>query len=68
MEDYYKKLYASGGGTWKAKSTYVEKWSAGCQVIASNDDWHEFMDICRLARDTWGNSFTYTLIESDDIP
>ncbi len=50
------------------KSTYVEKWSAGCQVIASNDDWHEFMDICRLARDTWGNSFTYTLIESDDIP
>jgi|TARA_R100001480_G_scaffold102007_1_gene105427 hypothetical protein len=49
------------------KSTYVEKWSAGCQVIASNDDWHEFMDICRLARDTWGNSFTYTLIESNDI-
>ena len=25
MEDYYKKLYSSGGGTWKAKSTYVDK-------------------------------------------
>ena len=25
MEDYYKKLYASGGGTWKAKSTYVDQ-------------------------------------------
>lgn len=49
------------------KSTNVDKWSAGCQVIAANDDWHEFMDICRVARDTWGNSFTYTLIESKDI-
>ena len=45
------------------KSTQVDKWSAGCQVIASNDDWKEFMSICRKSRDTWGNSFTYTLIE-----
>ena len=48
-------------------STRVDKWSAGCQVIAANDDWHEFMDICRVARDTWNNNFTYTLIESKDI-
>ena len=49
------------------KSTYVDKWSAGCQVIASNDDWHCFLDICQTARDTWSNNFTYTLIESKDI-
>ena len=49
------------------KSSQVDKWSAGCQVIAANDDWHEFMDICRVARDTWSNNFTYTLIESKDI-
>ena len=49
------------------KSTYVDKWSAGCQVIAANDDWHEFMDICRVARDKWGNSFTYTLLDSKDL-
>jgi len=49
------------------KSTNVDKWSAGCQVIAANDDWHEFMDICRVAKFKWGNSFTYTLIESKDI-
>jgi flagellar hook-associated protein FlgK len=49
------------------KSTYVDKWSAGCQVIAANNDWHEFMDICYIARDTWSNNFTYTLIESKDI-
>ena len=48
-------------------STQVDKWSAGCQVIASNDDWHEFLDICQTARDVWSNNFTYTLIESKDI-
>tara|TARA_R100001224_G_scaffold100117_2_gene71075 strand:+ start:1590 stop:2210 length:621 start_codon:yes stop_codon:yes gene_type:complete len=50
------------------KSTQVDKWSAGCQVIAANDDWTKFMKIMRKARDTWSNSFTYTLIESKDIP
>ena len=49
------------------ESKVVEKWSAGCQVIAANDDWTAFMKIMRKARDVWGNSFTYTLIESKDI-
>ena len=49
------------------KSTYVDKWSAGCQVIASNDDWHLFLDICQAARDQWNNNFTYTLIQSTDV-
>ena len=53
---------------WEGKkSSQVDKWSAGCQVIAANDDWEEFMSICRKARDAWGNSFTYTLIESMDL-
>ena len=51
------------GGT----SVRVDKWSAGCQVIADNDDWHAFLDICQSAREIWGNSFTYTLLESKDI-
>ena len=50
------------------KSTQVDKWSAGCQVIAANDDFKKFMKICRKARDTWSNNFTYTLLESKDIP
>ena len=41
--------------------------SAGCQVIADNDDWHEFLDICQSAREIHGNSFSYTLLESKDI-
>ena len=49
------------------KSSQVDKWSAGCQVIAANDDWHCFLDICQQAREIWGNNFTYTLIESIDI-
>ena len=48
-------------------STYVDKWSAGCQVIANNDDWHEFLGICQEARSEWSNNFTYTLIESKNI-
>ena len=49
------------------KSVQVDKWSAGCQVIASNDDFQQFMEICNKAKDQWGNGFTYTLLESKDI-
>lgn len=45
----------------------VNKYSAGCQVFSDPDDFDDFMEICREARDVWGNSFTYTLIESKDI-
>ena len=48
-------------------STYVDKWSAGCQVIASNDDWNKFLKICERARDIHGNSFSYTLLSSNDL-
>ncbi len=48
-------------------STQVDKWSAGCQVIANNDDWHEFIKVCYKAKEVWGNNFTYTLIESKNI-
>ena len=49
------------------KSTQIDKWSAGCQVIAANDDFRLFMKIVNKASKYWGNSFTYTLIESKDI-
>ena len=53
---------------WEGKkSTQIDKWSAGCQVIAANDDFRLFMEICNKAKDTWGNSFTYTLLESRDL-
>ena len=48
-------------------STQIDKWSAGCQVFSKESDFNEFMDVCKKASDVWGNSFTYTLIESNDI-
>jgi len=48
-------------------STQIDKWSAGCQVIANNNNFDRLMDLANKAKDKWGNSFTYTLIESKDI-
>ena len=39
----------------------------GCQVFKRVKDFETFMSICRKAKDIHGNSFTYTLIESNDI-
>ena len=49
------------------KSTQIDKWSAGCQVIAANDDFKKLMEIAHKSADLYGKSFTYTLIESKDI-
>tara|TARA_Y100000114_G_scaffold131389_1_gene129577 strand:+ start:2744 stop:3331 length:588 start_codon:yes stop_codon:yes gene_type:complete len=49
-----------------ANSTQIDRWSAGCQVFANESDFDEFMDICRKARETWGNAFSYTLILEDE--
>jgi hypothetical protein len=48
-------------------SSQVDKWSAGCQVFSKESDFNEFMGIINKSKDIWGNSFTYTLIESEDI-
>jgi hypothetical protein len=53
--------------TASGKSKQIDRWSAGCQVIASSNDFKTFMDIMYKAKNVWGNSFTYTLIESIDI-
>jgi hypothetical protein len=48
-------------------STWVENWSAGCQVFKRVKDFDVFMKICKKASKIWGNKFTYTLLESTDI-
>ena len=54
---------ASATGT----STQIDKWSAGCQVIANYKDFDSLMWLAHKAEGIWGNSFTYTLIDSQDI-
>ena len=50
-----------------ADSTYVENWSEGCQVFKKAAEFEDFMALCRKAAGIHGKSFTYTLIESNDI-
>jgi hypothetical protein len=46
------------------RSTQVDRWSAGCTVFASPDDFNEFIKLCRkqYAVNGW-DTFTYTLLE-----
>ena len=44
-------------------TTYVDKYSAGCQVFSNADDFNVFMQLCDRHRQYYGNDFTYTLID-----
>ena len=46
---------------------YVNGSSAGCQVFKDSMEFAEFLDICNRAADIFGNSFTYTLLEEEDL-
>lgn len=48
-------------------SVQVDKWSAGCQVIASYDDFEEFMNLVEKSAAKYGNKFTYTLLNEKDF-
>lgn len=50
-----------------ADSNYVENWSEGCQVFKKSADFDEFMVIVKKAAALHGNSFTYTLLNSNEI-
>ena len=48
-------------------ATKVDKYSAGCQVFQYAEDFKSFMVICEKQRELYGNSFTYTLIDEEDL-
>lgn len=45
----------------------VDKYSAGCQVFNNNIEFTAFMRLCEEQRKLYGNSFTYTLINEEDM-
>ena len=49
------------------ESEFVENWSEGCCVFKRVKDFNVFMDICKKASGIHGNSFTFTLVTSQDI-
>jgi len=54
---------ASSGHT----SSRVERWSAGCQVLASPVDFAEMMAHAHKSMATFGPRFTYTLLDGADL-
>jgi hypothetical protein len=51
----------------ESKSDDIGKWSAGCQVSADYNEHMLLIHLCELAKDRWGNRFTYTLFEESDL-
>lgn len=51
----------------KAVSSAVDRWSAGCQVIADPLHFRFLIEICKEAAKLYGNSFTYTLLTDKDF-
>lgn len=51
----------------KAELLNVGKFSAGCQVIQNPHEWDVFIKVLEEAAEVWGNRFTYTLINENDI-
>lgn len=49
------------------ESHQVDKWSAGCQVLANPLDFALLINLCRLAAIRYGNRFTYTLLREDEL-
>ena len=49
------------------RSTQVDRWSAGCQVIADPTDFEILMTLARRAKEIYGNGFTYTLLHESDL-
>ena len=49
------------------KATFVNSYSAGCQVFASPNDFKNFIALCDKQKELYGNSFTYTLLNEEDV-
>lgn len=48
-------------------STLVDGWSYGCQVLAKSIDFSSFMRLVDKSSKLYGDTFTYTLLEEDDL-
>jgi hypothetical protein len=45
----------------------VDKWSAGCQVFAESAHFNEVMDLVQRSAMKYGNAFSYTLLNEEDL-
>ncbi|MGR6779652.1 hypothetical protein ACU5B6_08485 [Moritella viscosa] len=49
------------------ESKQVDKWSAGCQVLANPNDFNKLMALCHQSSQQWGSTFTYTLLNQIEL-
>jgi hypothetical protein len=54
-------------GSERNVSYLVNKWSAGCQVVANPENFHDLITLCERQKSLYGDSFTYTLFEQVDF-
>ena len=45
----------------------IDKYSAGCQIFNDPVEFNAFMRLCEAQRKLYGNTFTYTLINEEDM-
>lgn len=45
----------------------VDRWSAGCQVLANIDDFNALMTLVKQAAEKYGPHFSYTLMDEADL-
>ena len=48
-------------------SELIGGYSAGCQVFKKVADFNHFMDVINKSKDRYGNTFTYTLVTTEDL-
>lgn len=53
-------IHIHRAGLW---NSFIGGSSAGCQVFQKGSHYDHFIDFCRASAKSWGNNFTYTLIE-----
>ena len=51
--------------TWTRNT--IDNYSAGCQVFNDPVEFNSFIRLCEKQRKLYGNSFTYTLINEEDM-
>jgi hypothetical protein len=49
------------------KTINVNQWSAGCQVFADSAQFAEFITLCEQAQKYWGKTFTYILLNLNNL-
>ena len=59
----HKGMYGINIHKAGAKSSRVDRWSAGCQVLSQAAHFADLMALAHKSAETYGDKFTYTLLE-----